>query len=155
MRGQSVRTLSANGSLDALTKQPRAKLDARLQLRTIRRRQLAIGAGFGQDFAEDRPTRGHKGAFAMATTLTLRFTNSGPQITELRIWDDIDQQDRWGPGQFAANDAMLVDGFHVRDASRLVTDIIIYKDGAQAFPLMQDVPANSTVDVFNGNITPG
>jgi len=91
----------------------------------------------------------------MATTLTLRFTNSGPQITELRIWDDIDQQDRWGPGQFAANDAMLVDGFHVRDASRLVTDIIIYKDGAQAFPLMQDVPTNSTVDVFNGNITPG
>jgi hypothetical protein len=88
------------------------------------------------------------------TTITLRFTNSGPQIAQLKVWDDIDHQDRWGPVQFAAGDAKFVDGFHVRDATMLATDIIIYKDGAQAFPLMQDVSANSTVDVYNGHITP-
>ncbi|TIL33945.1 hypothetical protein [Mesorhizobium sp.] len=87
------------------------------------------------------------------TTATLIFVNSGAAIGELRIYDVICDENRYGPKAFAANDATgPIDTFCVKDASKIVTDVKIYKEGAEAFSLIE-VPTNSTVDVFNGKVT--
>jgi hypothetical protein len=85
-----------------------------------------------------------------ATEITLFFINSGGAIDDLLIQDLICNQPRYD-SQFAANDAKQVDHFCVTDATRLVTDIKIYHNGIEKYSL-QDVPANSNIDVFTGNV---
>jgi hypothetical protein len=93
------------------------------------------------------------GAYA-DTTVTVFFTNSGGAISHLKITDDICNATRVSQF-FAANDAKQVDGFCVLDASRLVTDLSIYiDDDNNAKYSLKDVPANSSVEVSTGRVTP-
>jgi hypothetical protein len=86
------------------------------------------------------------------TTITLIFTNSGGEIQNLQITDVVCNQPMH-TGHFAAGDLQTISGFCVRDASKLVAEISINADGADNSPHGQ-VPANSTVDVATGGVTP-
>jgi hypothetical protein len=86
------------------------------------------------------------------TTITLIFTNSGGEIQNLQITDNVCNQSR-RTGHFAAADAQSIGGFCVRDASNLVAEISINADGVDNSPA-SPVPANSSVDVATGRVTP-
>jgi hypothetical protein len=57
------------------------------------------------------------------TTTEILIKNSGGSIGQLEIVGTICNQSRFGPKFFAANDGKKVEGFCVRDAARLVTDL--------------------------------
>jgi hypothetical protein len=82
------------------------------------------------------------------TTITLFFTNSGGEIQNLQIMDNVCNKTMFN-GHFAASDAKQIDGFCVRDASNLVAEISIIADGSNNSP-SGPVPANSSVDVSTG-----
>ena len=86
------------------------------------------------------------------TTITLFFTNSGGEIQSLQITDNICKKSMFS-GHFAAQDFKQIDGFCVRDASNLVAEISISADGSDRSP-SGPVPANSSVDVASGRVTP-
>lgn len=88
------------------------------------------------------------------TTATIWFTNSGPAINPLKVTDNVCGQTRVSQF-FAANDAKKVEGFCVRDASQVKTDLSIFRDNdANPKYQLQDVPTDSIVDVFTGQVTP-
>jgi hypothetical protein len=84
------------------------------------------------------------------TTVTVFFTNSGGEIQSLQIMDRVCNKIKFS-GHFAASDAKKIDGFCVRDASNLVTEISISADGSDNSP-SAPVPANSSVDVSTGRV---
>ncbi|UPT91416.1 hypothetical protein HAP41_0000022315 [Bradyrhizobium barranii subsp. apii] len=84
------------------------------------------------------------------TTITLFFTNSGGEIQNLQITDNVCSKSMFS-GHFAASDAKQIDGFCVRDASNLVAEIAVTADGSNNSP-SSAVPANSSVDVSNGRV---
>jgi hypothetical protein len=86
------------------------------------------------------------------TTITLIFTNSGGEIQNLLITDKVCNQPMH-TGHFAAGDLQTINGFCVRDTTILVAEISISADGADNSPA-RPVPANSTVDVATGRVTP-
>lgn len=86
------------------------------------------------------------------TSVTLYFTNSGGEIQNLQITDNVCNKNRFS-GHFAASDATKIDNFCVRDASTLAAEISIDADGRDNSP-SSPVPANSSVDVSNGRVTP-
>jgi hypothetical protein len=88
----------------------------------------------------------------MATTITIIFTNSGGEVQNLLITDNVCNQPMH-TGHFAAGDAQPIGGFCVRDASNLVAEVSISSDGTDNSP-SSPVPANSTVDVATGQVTP-
>jgi hypothetical protein len=88
---------------------------------------------------------------AVATDITLLFGNSGGPISSLQIVDTVCNRTRYD-GHFAANDGKQIDGFCVNDASNLVTNIRISRDGSEN--TLSNVVANSTVDVFTWRVTP-
>jgi hypothetical protein len=88
------------------------------------------------------------------TTATIWFTNSGPAINPLKVTDDVCGQTRVNQF-FAANDGKKVEGFCVREASQVKTDLSIFRDNdPNPKYQLQDVPTDSSVDVFTGQVTP-
>lgn len=86
------------------------------------------------------------------TSIVVIFINSGGEINNLSI-NDILCNKTMHTGHFAAGDAQPISGFCVRDASNLVAEISISADNTDNSPA-SPVPANSTVDVATGRVTP-
>jgi hypothetical protein len=87
------------------------------------------------------------------TTITLFFKGSGAEVQSLQIIDNICNKNMFS-GHFAGPIAKKIDGFCVRDASNLVTEISISADGNDRSP-SGPVPANSLVDVSTGAVITG
>lgn len=86
---------------------------------------------------------------ASAQDVTVFIKNSGPAMN-LQIYDVVCQKPAW-TGHLPASGGQRVDGLCERDASRLVSDINIIVDGNLKYQL-QDVPTNSFVDAFTGQV---
>jgi hypothetical protein len=86
---------------------------------------------------------------AFAQDVTVFIKNSGPAMN-LQIYDVVCQKPAW-TGHLPASGGQQVNGLCERDAARLVSDINIIVDGNLKYQL-QDVPTNSFVDAFTGQV---